>query len=54
MARFITDYSIETVADLRRAIADKPDDMEVCDGVGELACVRVYEDENGRSFLEVV
>lgn len=52
MARFISDINVETVGDLKAYLSVLPDDMRVSDSVGELLCVRMYEEENEK-FLEV-
>lgn len=52
MAKLIREIEVETVGDLRRALATCPDDMEVADAVGELLCLRFYEIQ-GKQVLEV-
>lgn len=52
MAKLIREIEVETVGDLRRALATCPDDMEVNDAVGELLCLRFYEIK-GKQVLEV-
>lgn len=52
MARLITEIEVETVEELLMALATLPVEMPVSDAVGELLCLRVYEDE-GKRFLEV-
>lgn len=52
MAKLIREIEVETVGDLRRALATCPDDMEVTDAVGELLCLRFYEIQ-GKQVLEV-
>lgn len=52
MAKLIREIEVETVGDLRRALATCPDDMEVNDAVGELLCLRFYEIQ-GKQVLEV-
>ena len=46
--------NIETVGALREALADMPDDMPVCDGVGEPLLVSLFEDEEtGDRSIEI-
>lgn len=52
MANFIIDMEVETVGELKAALADLPNDMPVSDSVGELLCLRIFEEE-GAKFMEV-
>lgn len=52
MSKLITELEVETVGELLIALATLPVEMPVSDAVGELLCLRVYEDE-GKQFLEV-
>lgn len=45
---------IMTVGDLREALADMPDEMPICDGVGEPLIVSLFKDEEtGDRSIEV-
>ena len=52
MTRLLKEVEVETVGELRKALATCPDAMEVTDAVGELLILRFYEDK-GQKFLEV-
>ena len=45
---------IETAGDLRAALADVPDNMNICDGLGNGLCLTLCQDEpNGPHYIEV-
>lgn len=52
MANLIKEIEVETVGELRRALTTCPDEMPVTDAVGELLCLRFYE-EDANKFVEV-
>lgn len=53
-AKFVRDMELETVGELKAALADLPDDMPVSDSLGELLCLRIYEDDDtDQRFMEV-
>lgn len=52
MAGLIKEVEVETVCELKTALYMLPDDMPVSDAVGELLCIRIYEDED-KQFMEV-
>lgn len=52
MANLIKEIEVDTVGELRLALATSPDNMSVYDAVGELLILRFYEDD-GEKFLEV-
>lgn len=52
MANMIREDEVQTVGELKKMLADISDDMPVSDCVGELLCIRVYEEE-GAQFMEV-
>lgn len=52
MANLIREIEVETVGELRRALTTCPDEMPVTDAVGELLCLRIYE-EAANKWLEV-
>lgn len=45
MAKLIKEVEVDTVGDLRRALATCPDEMPVTDAVGELLILRFYEED---------
>lgn len=50
-ASLIKEVEVDTVGELRLALATCPDEMPVTDAVGEPLILRFYEDE-GEKFLE--
>lgn len=52
MAIMMKEVDVSTVAELKAFLKDLPDETEVFDAVGELLCVRLFEDV-GMQFLEV-
>ncbi len=44
--QLIREVEVETVGELRRALATYPDDMPVFDAVGEMLVLRVYREGN--------
>ena len=52
MGRLINEYDVETVAQLKAALANLPDDMPVSDLTGDWLCLRVY-DHGTETVLEV-
>ena len=52
MATLLREMEVETVFGLKAVLANLPDDMPVTDAVGELLCLRIYEEE-GSKFMEV-
>jgi len=52
MGELIKELEPRTVGELKVAIALLPDDMPVSDCVGELLCLRIYE-QDGEKFMEV-
>lgn len=52
MPTLIREFEVETVGELKQALSVIPDNMPVSDAVGELLCIRIYEDE-GAQFMEV-
>jgi len=53
-AKFVRNMDIQTVGELKAAMADLPDDLPVYDSLGELLCLRIYEDDGtGEQFMEV-
>ncbi len=52
MLKLIKEIEVETVGKLRLALATCPDNMPVTDAVGELLCLRFYE-EDANEFIEV-
>ena len=52
MPTLVCDQNVETVGELRMLLDILPDTMPIYDAVGELLCVRVYE-ESGERFLEM-
>lgn len=52
MAKFVCDMDVQTVGELKTLLDTLPDEMPVYDAMGELLCVRVFE-EAGEKFLEM-
>lgn len=52
MARFVAEYEPQTVAELQAILANLPGDMPVSDALGELLCIRVFEDDDSKRTLE--
>jgi hypothetical protein len=52
MGKLIREMEVETVGELKAVLSVLPDDMEVSDAVGELLCIRIYE-EDGKKFMEI-
>lgn len=52
MIELIREIEVTNVAELKAAIAELPDEMEVSDSVGELLCLRVFE-RGEEQFMEV-
>lgn len=46
MGKLISEKEVETVFELKQVLATLPDDMPVTDSVGELLCLRIYEEDN--------
>lgn len=44
MAKLINEIEVETMGELRQAMASLPDDFPIYDGVGELLCIRIFEE----------
>jgi hypothetical protein len=55
LREMINEVEVETVGKLRRVLSVCPDDMPVTDAVGELLCLRFYQndDGDGAKWLEV-
>jgi hypothetical protein len=52
MGELIKEMEVCTVGELKTALYMLPDDMPVSDSVGELLCLRIYEQDQVQ-FLEV-
>ena len=52
MAIMMKEVDVSTIGELKAFLKDLPDEMEVFDAVGELLCVRIFEDV-GMKFVEV-
>ncbi len=54
MARLVAEYEPQTVAELQAILTNLPYEMPVSDAMGELLCLRIYEDDGtGEQFMEV-
>ncbi len=52
MGRFLFEYEPQTVDELRKVLVNLPSEMPVTDAIGDLLCIRIYEDETGDRTLE--
>ena len=52
MGDLICEKEVETVGELKQLLATLSDDMPVFDSVGELLCIRIFEEE-GAQTMEV-
>ena len=52
MGKLIREMEVETVGELKAVLSVLSDSMPVSDAVGELLCLRIYE-EDGVQFMEV-
>ncbi len=54
MGILLREMEVETVGELKAVLSVLPDAMPVSDAVGELLCLRIYEDDSKEQFLEVM
>lgn len=52
MACIVAEYEPQTVRELKAVLSNLPDDMPVSDALGELLCIRVFEDDASNRTLE--
>lgn len=52
MGELIKEFEVQTVGELKTALYMLPDNMPVTDAVGELLCLRIYEQDDVK-FMEV-
>lgn len=52
MGDLLREVEVETVGELKAFLASIPDSMPVSDAVGELLCMRIYQ-QDGVQFMEM-